>query len=139
MSREKTKIFQLTFDEFQVVEPGVVVHRVGGDLLLVLELPLLDDDVLDADALAELLLVRRVVLVKVGARILRKPIQGQPVDGSSPVVLLESNNDEGQHERHCKGQRQDFRHILRRLQTLLFSFKSSQDIWCLRINDTACI
>ena len=83
-------LHRLTFNQLQVVEPGVVVHRVGRDLLLVLELPLPDDDVLDADALAELLLVRSVVLVQLGARVLRQAVECQPIDGARTIVLLKS-------------------------------------------------
>jgi hypothetical protein len=79
-----------TFDEFEVVKPGVVVHRVRGDFLLVLKFPLLDDDILDADPLAELLLVGRVVLVQLRARVLRQAVQRKPVDGARSVVLLYS-------------------------------------------------
>ena len=83
-------LHRLTFNQLQVVEPGVVVHRVGRDLLLVLELPLPDDDVLDADALAELLLVRGVVLVQLGARVLRQAVECEPIDGARTIVLLKS-------------------------------------------------
>jgi hypothetical protein len=82
-----------TFDEFEVVKPGVVVHRVRGDFLLILKFPLLDDDILDADPLAELLLVGRVVLVQLGAYVLRQAVQRKPVDGARSVVLLYSRRE----------------------------------------------
>ena len=61
----------LTFDELEVVEPRVVVHRVHCYFLFILQLPLLDDNILDADPLSELLLVCRIVLVQLGALTLR--------------------------------------------------------------------
>ena len=81
-------MIRLTFNELEVVEPGVVVHRICRDLLLVLQLSLLEDDVFDSDSFAELLLVGRVVLVQLGALVLWQAVQRETVDGSGSIVFL---------------------------------------------------
>ena len=83
--------FLLTFNKFEIVKPCVIIHRICRDFFFVLQLPLLEDDVFDADTFAEFLFVSRVVLVQLGALLLRQLVQGQTKDGASSLMFLKKN------------------------------------------------
>ena len=77
----------LSLHQSDVVEPRVVVHGVGLHLLLVLELPLADDDVFDPRAIPKPLLEVSVGFEEVFCYFLWDEVQCILVDGPGSLVL----------------------------------------------------
>merc|ERR1719336_1204030 len=77
-----------TLRQANEVEPSIKVHGVLLHLLLILELPLADDDILNACTLTKLLLVDRIRLVQVRTLLLIHVVECILVDHPRPIMLL---------------------------------------------------
>merc|ERR1719336_1845302 len=75
-----------TLRQANEVEPSIKVH--GVLLLLILELPLADDDILNACTLTKLLLVDRIRLVQVRTLLLVHVVECILVNHPRPIMLL---------------------------------------------------
>ena len=80
--------FAFGFHEPQIIEPDVVIVRIGFDFVFVLKASFGDDDVFDGCSIAKLLLVNRVLFVQFGAEFFGNVFEGVLVDDARSLVLL---------------------------------------------------
>lgn len=82
----------LRFHEANVVKPGVIVVRLFGNLVLVLELLLAHDDVFNSHTVTELFLMDRISLVDLFAVLFRKVVECVFVDNPRSLMLWKGAN-----------------------------------------------